>query len=73
MMRRNFTLPELEERLDRLTAGSLFEIGSGDYERLFGSNDAAVARLRNFARSHACVNQPFQQRNLVPQADRGGW
>jgi len=55
MMRRNFTLPELEERLDRLTSGSLFEIGAGYYERLFGTNDAAVARLRNFARSHACV------------------
>ena len=55
MMRRNLTLPELQERLDGLTAGSLFEIGSRDYERLFGTNDAAAARLRNFARSHACV------------------
>jgi hypothetical protein len=35
MMRRDLTLPELEERLDGLTAGSLFEIGSQDYERLF--------------------------------------
>jgi hypothetical protein len=59
MMRRNFTLPELEERLDGLTAGSLFEIGSRDYERLFGTNDAAAARLRNFARSHACVISHF--------------
>jgi hypothetical protein len=55
MIRRNFTLPELQERLDGLMAGSLFEIGSRDYERLFGTNDAAAARLRNFARSHACV------------------
>jgi hypothetical protein len=54
-MMRHLTLPELEERLEGLTAGSLFEIGSRDYERLFGTNDAAAARLRNFARSHACV------------------
>jgi hypothetical protein len=59
MMRRNLTLPELQERLDGLTAGSLFEISSRDYERLFGTNDAAVARLRNFARSHACVVSHF--------------
>ena len=54
-MMRHLTLPELEERLEGLTAGSLFEISSRDYERLFGTNDAAVARLHNFARSHACV------------------
>ena len=71
MMRRNFTLPELEERWDKLTAGSLFEIGSGDYERLFGTNDAAAARLRNFARSHACVvnNGIFFRKQIAEVGD----
>jgi hypothetical protein len=49
------TLPELQEKLDRLADGSLFQIPTQDYERLFGTNDAAAARLRNFARSHRCV------------------
>ena len=30
-------------------------ISSRDYERLFGVNDAAMGRLRNFAKAHACV------------------
>ena len=55
MKRRNFTLPELEHNLEALTAGGLLQITRRDYERLFGLNDAAMARLRNFARSHACV------------------
>lgn len=54
-MRRNFTLPELESRLHVLTDGEIFTVSSRDYERLFGLNDAAVGRLRNFAKAHACV------------------
>ena len=55
MKRRNFTLPELEHNLDALTEGDLLQITRTDYERLFGLNDAARGRLRNFASSHACV------------------
>ena len=54
-MRRNFTLPELQGKLDELTEGALFQITSWDYARLFGSNDVAATRLRNFAGSHVCV------------------
>ena len=55
MKRRNFTLPELEQRLDALAEGALLQITRRDYERLFGLNDATRGRLRNFATGHACV------------------
>lgn len=55
LLRWNFTLPERHAQLDQLTEGTLFQISARDYERLFGTNDVAVARLRNFARGHACV------------------
>lgn len=55
MKRRNFTLPELEHNLDALAEGDLLQITRNDYERLFGLNDAARGRLRNFASSHACI------------------
>lgn len=54
-LRWNFTLPDLQAKLDHLAEGALFQISARDYERLFGSNDVAVARLRNFAKGHACV------------------
>ena len=54
-LRWNFTLPELQEKLDGLAEGGLFHISARDYERLFGSNDTGAARLRNFAKGHACV------------------
>jgi hypothetical protein len=54
-LRANFTLPELQERLDRLAKGAVFEVSAWDYRRLFGVNDVAAARLRRFARLHACV------------------
>jgi hypothetical protein len=38
--------PKLGER------GALHQITRTDYERLFDTNDVALARLRNFARSH---------------------
>jgi hypothetical protein len=55
MMRPKFTLPDLEERLQALESGAIMQISRNDYERLFGLNDAALGRLRNFARSHQCV------------------
>lgn len=54
-MRANITLPELERQLDGLQEGGLHEISRVEYERLFGMNDAAMGRLRNFSKSHACV------------------
>lgn len=50
-----FKLPDLEERLQALAEGELCRISNWDYERLFGSNDAALGRLRNFAKLHTCV------------------
>jgi hypothetical protein len=55
MMRPKFTLPELEKQLQTLKDGGTINISRYDYERLFGVNDAAIGRLRNFARSHHCV------------------
>ena len=54
-MRRNFTIPDLESKLEALSEGAIFAISACDYERLFGVNDAAVGRLRNFAKAHDCV------------------
>ena len=54
-MRSNFTLPDLETRLQELQDGALVQISLRDYERLFGLNDAALGRLRNFCRGHQCV------------------
>ena len=80
-MRRDFTLPELEKKLDGLAEGALHQMTRRDYERLFGKNDAALGRLRNFAKSHQCVasfaeeailfrrrlatTRPRQERDLV--------
>ena len=45
-LRWNFTLPELQAQLDLLAEGALFRISARDYERLFGTNDVAAARLQ---------------------------
>ena len=55
MRRRDLTLPELERAIDALEEGALHHITGRDYERLFGVNDAALGRLRNFAKSHNCA------------------
>jgi hypothetical protein len=57
MQRRNFTLPDLEERLDALAEGALHQITRHDYERLFGVNNAALGRLRNLMRFLRAVNE----------------
>ena len=54
-LRANFTLPELQEKLDLLAEGALLQISGWDYERLFGTNDVAASRLRHFAKGHSCV------------------
>jgi len=55
MMRWKLSLPELQEKLDHLADGGILQIDAQDYERLFGTNDVATARLRNFAGGHCCV------------------
>ncbi len=52
MMHPKSTLPDLEERLQELRDGGLVQISRSEHERLFGLNDAALGRLRNFARGH---------------------
>ena len=54
-LRANFTLPELQEKLDKLAEGALLQISGRDYQRLFGTNDVAAARLGHFAKGHSCV------------------
>ena len=54
-LRANFSLPELEEKLDQLAVGALLQISGWDYERLFGTDDVAALRLRHFAKGHSCV------------------
>jgi len=54
-VRRNFTLSELDAELNELQDGAYVQISREDYERLFGLNDAALGRLKNFARGQQCV------------------
>jgi hypothetical protein len=70
-LRRNFTLPELEKRLDQLAEGALLQISARDYTRLFGSNDVAAARLLHFARGHACVASHADQAILFRKKLKG--
>ncbi|MBR0914546.1 hypothetical protein [Bradyrhizobium japonicum] len=47
-MRRNFTLPKLEHKLDELKGGTLVQISRRDYQRLFELNDAVLGRMLKF-------------------------
>ena len=49
------TLPELDRKLDASVEDGVHQITLHDYERFFGTNEVALARPRNFARSHKCV------------------
>lgn len=49
------TLPELQARLDALSAGEQLTISGSSYERLFGLDDMALSRLDNFASGHGCL------------------
>ena len=55
MSKRDFTLPELEQNLEALQEGGMLQMSREDYERLFGTNSAALGRLRNFVKGHECV------------------
>jgi hypothetical protein len=54
-MRKDYTLPELQEQLNGLKEGELFGVSDADCERLFGLNDVAMGRIANFAKGHRCV------------------
>lgn len=49
------TMPALDDELSQLQPGHTFPLTNADFVRLFGTNDAARGRLRNFARGHNCV------------------
>jgi len=49
------TLPALQASLDGLGAGQSLHLTNADCDRLFGVNDAFVARVANFARGHNCI------------------
>jgi len=76
MEKRNFTLVELQLRLDALYEGAVLQIAHRDYERLFGVNDVAMGRLRRFAKGHACAasfaDGPVLFRKKIQSAARGG-
>ncbi|MEX6505375.1 hypothetical protein [Jiella sp. M17.18] len=54
-MRQDFTLPDLQAQLDLMKVGETLALRRDDCERLFGVNDVAGGRLRNFARGHGCT------------------
>ena len=41
--------------MDQLRSGEQVDIPRADYQRLFGENDVARARLDHFAKGHRCV------------------
>ncbi|WP_076861386.1 hypothetical protein [Bradyrhizobium mercantei] len=57
-MKEGLTLAELRARLDRLGDGAVLRISDRDYERLFGINEIAAAKVAQFARKHHCVSVP---------------
>jgi hypothetical protein len=50
-----FTLPSLQKRLDDLEPDEMLVVSKADFDRLFGVDDAAVGRLKNFADGHNCM------------------
>ena len=54
-MRKDFTLPDLQSKLDLLESGGQFQVLHVDVERLFGMDDVARARLLRFAQGHGCL------------------
>ena len=50
-----FTLPTLEAHLAHMPIAKSLTLAGTDIERLFGFNDVAVRRLKNFARGHDCI------------------
>ena len=49
------TLPDLQARLDMLEPGDVVHLARKEFVRLFGTNDAALGRLKIFVKGHNCV------------------
>ncbi|MGY3453949.1 MULTISPECIES: hypothetical protein [unclassified Bradyrhizobium] len=49
------SLPILQMQLDRLVPGQGLHLATADVERMFGYNDVATGRIRNFADGHGCM------------------
>jgi hypothetical protein len=54
-MRPNFTLPELQTRLDRLDQGAMQGIPIRTLNGCSQKSDVAAARLFHFAKGHDCI------------------
>ncbi len=49
------TLPDLQARLDGLEPGDVVYMARKEFARLFGTNDAALGRLKIFVEGHNCA------------------
>jgi hypothetical protein len=54
-MTSRLTLPVLQIQLDQLRPGQGLHLPTAEVERLFGLNDVANGRIRNFAKEHNCA------------------
>ncbi len=54
-MHKDFTLPNLQSKLDLLESGGQLQVLRVDIERLFGMDDVAQDRLLRFAQGHGCL------------------
>lgn len=54
-MRTDFTLPNLQSKLDLLKSGGQRQVLRVDIKRLFGMNDLAQDRLLRFAQGQGCL------------------
>ncbi len=54
-MIKDFTLSDLQARMDLLASGGQVQISHDDIRRLFCSNDVAPERLHWFAEGHNCL------------------
>jgi len=51
----HYTLSELESSLERLDPAERLWLAASEVERLFGSNDVAMRRIRHFAKGQRCL------------------
>ena len=49
------SLPLLQMQLDHLVPGQGLHLPTSEVERMFGYNDVANGRIRNFAEGHRCM------------------
>jgi hypothetical protein len=54
-MARPLTLPVLQMQLDQLMPGQGLHLPMVEVERIFGLNDVASGRIKNFATGHNCA------------------